>query len=80
MEDDKDIYEDLLRMSTMVNIMYESYEKKMEREGEEKEELENKAPSTSFSDHSSSSSYSHHSNEEISKCLQVENVELRRLL
>ena len=36
MEDDKDMYEDLLRMSKMVEIMYESYEKKMVREGQEK--------------------------------------------
>ncbi len=32
MENNIDLYEDLLRMACMVDIMYEDYEKKMARE------------------------------------------------
>ena len=32
MENKKDIYEDLVRMAHMVDIMYEDYEEKMARE------------------------------------------------
>ena len=66
MEDDKDMYDAMVRMSKMVDIMYGAYEKRIEEE--EKERSENDASSTSSSAYASSSSpssYSHHSNEEI---------------
>jgi len=37
MEDEKDMYKSFLGMSKMLDIMYESYEKRMEREEREKE-------------------------------------------
>lgn len=80
MENNRDLYEDLLKMERMVDVMYADYEEKMEREEWEKERAENDAPSTPSSEHSSSSSSSHHSDEEINRSLQAENVELRRLL
>ena len=66
MEDDKDMYEAMLDMSKLVDIMYNTYEKGIEEK--EKERSENDASSTSSSAYASSSSpssYSHHSNEEI---------------
>jgi len=68
MEDDKEIYEAFLRMSKMVDIMYEAYEKRIEEE--EKKIAENNAPSTPSSEHSSPSLSSHHSNEENNQSLQ----------
>jgi len=56
------MYETFLRMSKMVDIMYEAYEK---RGKEEAKRLERNASSTSSSVHSLPSSSSHHLNEEI---------------
>jgi len=78
--ENKDLYEDILRMACMVDIMYANYEEKMVREEREKEIAEAYVTSTPSSEQSYSSSYSHHSEEEINLSLQVENVELRRLL
>jgi len=80
MENEKYLYEDLLRMARIVELMYTYYEEKMTREEKEKERAEDDAPSTPSSEHSSCSSSSHHSNEEINQILQAENVEMRRLL
>ena len=65
MENNRDLYKDLLRMACMVDIMYADYEEKMEREEWGKEKVEDDAPSSPSSEHSYSSSSSHHSDEEI---------------
>ncbi len=80
MENNGDLYEELLRMTHMVDITYEYYEKNMAREEHDKEIAKDDAPSTPLSEHSSSSSSSHHSDEEINQSIQAKNVELRRLL
>lgn len=80
MENNKDLYEDLLRMAHMVDIMYATYEEKMTTEEWEKKRAKNDAPSTPSGEHSSSSSSSHHSNEEINQSLQAKNAKLRRLI
>lgn len=75
MENDKKMHETFLRMSKMVDIMYEAYEKQRE---EETERLESDVSSTSFG---ADAFYSLPcSNEEINQRLQEENVELIRLL
>ena len=79
MEDQKYLFEDLLRITHMVDIIYVDYEEKMANEEQEKERVDDNAPSPSSSEYTSSSSSSHHSNEEINKSLQAENVELKRL-
>ena len=68
------MYETFLRISKMVDIMYEAYEKR------EKERAENDAPSTPSNVHSLPSSSSHHSNEEINYSLQADHAELKIIL
>lgn len=74
MEDDKDMYKAMLRMSKMVDMLYEGCER------QEKGRAENDAPSTPSSECSSHSSSSNHSNEDINQGLQVDNVELKMLI
>ena len=78
MENGKDMYEATLRMSKMVDIMYDTYERRIEKE--EKEESEINVSSTPSSEYSFPSPYSHHSNEEINLILQADNTELKVLL
>lgn len=74
MEDGKDMYEVMLRMSKMVDMKYEVHEIW------EKEEAKIDASSTSSSEYSSPSSTCHHSNEEINYSLQADNTKLKVLI
>ena len=74
MENGKYMYEAMLNMSKMVDMMYEAHERW------DKEEVESDASSTSSSKYSSPSLSSHHSNEEINYSLQVDKIELKMLL
>lgn len=80
MEKNNDLYKDLLMMVHMMDLIYADYLEKIEREEQEKEKSEDDALSTPSSEHYYSSLSSHHSNEEASQSLRVENAKLRRLL
>lgn len=68
------MYQILLRISKMVDMMYEAYERW------EKEEAKRNASSTPSSEYSFPSLSSHHLNEEINYILQEDNVELKMIL
>lgn len=65
MENNIYLYEGLLGMTRMVEIMSAICEEKLEREEREKERAKDDVPCPSSSVHSSSPSSSNHSNEEI---------------
>lgn len=70
----QDMCKAMLRMSKMVDILYEAYKRW------EKEEAERNASSTSLSVNLLHSSSCYHSNEDIKQSFQEDNIELKTIL